>query len=363
MSRFTIFLFYLTNFSLGSPVKPDQLTLFQVPNCSEDLLKKILPQDSVKTQCNLTLSIDAELKAVDKFCLALHFQVVKFCQNGGDVGNANMKEGGDVCEYIKNQNRPPTCSETDQFCQLNLKNNEELPKNCVETCSQPGQSEICSSLVRATQYNTKLMGQDKHGILDLEAIKKHKLEQKESKVNEDDMLQAPKVTEVAKNDFKESVVENQDTSKADETVEQPLPPVIQTQNQLNELPPKNEDIKIEDPIINEPVDPKEDPKSLEDEESVQVYPQIENHMNDEEAIETQSTFFSYFVAFTILCIVGYLVFHNKKKIIALVLEGRRRNPSSRSSARRSSSAQYRKLDNLEEAMADTSDDNLRNVIY
>jgi len=127
--------------------------------------------------------------------------------------------------------------------------------------------------------------------------------------------------------------------------------------------PKNEDTKIEDPIINEPVDPKEDPKSLEDEESVEVYPQIENHMNDEEAIETQSTFFSYFVAFTILCIVGYLVFHNKKKIIALVLEGRRRNPSSRSSARRSSSAQYRKLDNLEEAMADTSDDNLRNVIY
>ena len=181
-------------------------------------------------------------------------------------------------------------------------------------------------------------------------------------------------------------MENQDTSKVDETVEQPLPPVIQTQNQLNgnslkfvnlqhlfdfftyflsfsELPPKNEDTKIEDPIINEPVDPKEDPKSLEDEESVQVYPQIENHMNDEEAIETQSTFFSYFVAFTILCIVGYLVFHNKKKIIALVLEGRRRNPSSRSSARRSSSAQYRKLDNLEEAMADTSDDNLRNVIY
>ena len=92
MSRFTIFLLYLTNFSLGSPVKPDQLTLFQVPNCSEDLLKKILPQDSVKTQCNLTLSIDAELKAVDKFCLALHFQVVKFCQNGGSVGNANMKE-------------------------------------------------------------------------------------------------------------------------------------------------------------------------------------------------------------------------------------------------------------------------------
>ena len=74
-------------------------------------------------------------------------------------------------------------------------------------------------------------------------------------------------------------MENQDTSKVDETVEQPLPPVIQTQNQLNgnslkfvnlqhffdfftyflsfsELPPKNEDTKIEDPIINE--EPKDD---------------------------------------------------------------------------------------------------------
>merc|ERR1711860_305843 len=313
-----------------------------------------------------------ELKAVEKFCLALHFQVLEFCHNGGSIGNANgAKEGEDVCKYVTNQNRPPTCSdsEPDQFCQLNQKSKEELPQSCVEVCSQPGQSEICFSLVRATQYNTKLMGQNGHGILDLESFKKHKLEQQESKVNEGDMLQAPEVPkEVAQkpDDLKESVVENQGTSKIDDTFNEPPPPVIQTQNQHNELT-KNEDTKIEDPITSEPVDPKEDPKSsLEDEESesVQVYPQIQNHMNDEEAIETQSTFFSYFVAFTILCIVGYLVFHNKKKIIALVLEGRRRNPSSRSSGtRRSSSAQYRKLDNLEEAMADTSDDNLRNVIY
>ena len=116
-----------------------------------------------------------------------------------------LLQGGDVCEYIKNQNRPPTCSETDQFCQLNLKNKEELPKNCVETCSQPGQSEICSSLVRATQYNTKLMGQNGGGIPNFEAIRKHKLEQQEEhgfSVNEDDTLQAPKVTDVAKDDVK-----------------------------------------------------------------------------------------------------------------------------------------------------------------
>ena len=89
MLRFTIFLFYLTNFSLGSPVKSDQLTLLQVPDCSEQLLNKVLPQELAKKQCSLTLNIDAELKAVEKFCLALHFQVLEFCHNGGSIGNAN----------------------------------------------------------------------------------------------------------------------------------------------------------------------------------------------------------------------------------------------------------------------------------
>jgi len=89
---------------------------------------------------------------------------------------------------------------------------------------------------------------------------------------------------------------------------------------------------------------------------------IDNHM-DEEALQEQSQFFSYFVIFTILCIVAYCMYFNKKKILALLLEGRRKNTGGRSS-RRSSSAQYRKLDNnLEEAMADNSDDTVRHVIY
>ena len=89
MLKFTIFLLYLTNISIGSPVKPDQLTLLHVPDCGEELIKKVLPRESVKSQCNFTLSIDAELKAVEKFCLALHFQVLEFCHNGGSIGNAN----------------------------------------------------------------------------------------------------------------------------------------------------------------------------------------------------------------------------------------------------------------------------------
>jgi len=89
---------------------------------------------------------------------------------------------------------------------------------------------------------------------------------------------------------------------------------------------------------------------------------IDNHM-DEEALQEQSQFFSYFVLFTILCIVAYCMYFNKKEILALLLEGRRKNTGGRSS-RKNSSAQYRKLDNnLEEAMADNSDDTVRHVIY
>ena len=42
---------------------------------------------------------------------------------------------------------------------------------------------------------------------------------------------------------------------------------------------------------------------------------LDNHMDDE-ALETQSQFFSYFVAFTIICIVGYIIYFNKKKVIS-----------------------------------------------
>ena len=48
--------------------------------------------------------------------------------------------------------------------------------------------------------------------------------------------------------------------------------------------------------------------------SVQQSVGIDNHM-DEEALQEQSQFFSYFVIFTILCIVAYCMYFNKKKVI------------------------------------------------
>ncbi|XP_067145518.1 trans-Golgi network integral membrane protein 2-like isoform X2 [Centruroides vittatus] len=46
--------------------------------------------------------------------------------------------------------------------------------------------------------------------------------------------------------------------------------------------------------------------------------------------EEDSHFFAYFLTIIVLCIAGYLVFHNKQKIIALIIEGRherRRRPN------------------------------------
>lgn len=60
---------------------------------------------------------------------------------------------------------------------------------------------------------------------------------------------------------------------------------------------------------------------------------------------TDSHFFTYFLTVVVLCIVVYLVFHNKQKIIALIIEGRHER------RRRPSTANYKKLDsNLEEVM-------------
>ncbi|XP_043468281.1 trans-Golgi network integral membrane protein TGN38-like isoform X2 [Leptopilina heterotoma] len=78
--------------------------------------------------------------------------------------------------------------------------------------------------------------------------------------------------------------------------------------------------------------------------------------------EEESHIFSYFVAFSLLFVCCYIGYLNKKKILAILLEGRRsRNGRGR---RRPSTANYRKLDsNLEEAVTSQCNTNATNVIY
>lgn len=76
--------------------------------------------------------------------------------------------------------------------------------------------------------------------------------------------------------------------------------------------------------------------------------------------DSSSSFFSYFILLSIVAIVAYLVFHNKQKILALILEGRR----SQGTRRRSGGKEYRKLDsNLEDTMNTESFTSGQHVIY
>lgn len=71
--------------------------------------------------------------------------------------------------------------------------------------------------------------------------------------------------------------------------------------------------------------------------------------------DEESGFFSYFMFVLGVCAALYVLYHNRRMLIALVLEGRRRNGAGGGAAgRRKHTAAYRKLDaNLEEAIGDS----------
>ncbi|KYN35465.1 Trans-Golgi network integral membrane protein 2 [Trachymyrmex septentrionalis] len=78
--------------------------------------------------------------------------------------------------------------------------------------------------------------------------------------------------------------------------------------------------------------------------------------------EDDSHFFTYFTVITLACLAGYIGYHNKQKILAIVLEGRRSR--SNRGRRRPSTASYRKLDcTLEEAVTSQCNANVTHVIY
>lgn len=74
-----------------------------------------------------------------------------------------------------------------------------------------------------------------------------------------------------------------------------------------------------------------------------------------------SHFFAYFMSLSALCVFAYLVYHNKRKIIAMAVEGKKGRNAGR---RRPNSASYHKLDsNLEEAMSSNLASTNSYVIY
>lgn len=68
----------------------------------------------------------------------------------------------------------------------------------------------------------------------------------------------------------------------------------------------------------------------------------------------ESNFFSYFMGVLVICVFVYVLYHNRRFVFALLLEGRRRN-GGHGVGRRKHTAAYRKLDsNLEEAISSST---------
>lgn len=158
------------------------------------------------------------------------------------------------------------------------------------------------------------------------------------KMNKEESKSAQKIKD-------EEIKSTEEEGNINEEIDDAEDEVLEDQN---DLPPIVEDEKQE--IAN-----KKD--SQKDSQSVTFEGPGIGHGPD---IESESHFFTYFMLLSLVAIVAYLVFHNKQKILALILEGRR----SQGNRRRSGGREYRKLDsNLEDTMDTGRDANLRQVIY
>ncbi|XP_072395843.1 uncharacterized protein [Diabrotica undecimpunctata] len=81
-----------------------------------------------------------------------------------------------------------------------------------------------------------------------------------------------------------------------------------------------------------------------------------------DVVDGESPFFSYFMVICVVFVLGYVAYHNRIKVMALLLEGKRNKRQNR--GRRPNSANYHKLDsNLEEAISSNVTKNSSNVIY
>ncbi|XP_058458940.1 trans-Golgi network integral membrane protein TGN38-like isoform X1 [Malaya genurostris] len=127
------------------------------------------------------------------------------------------------------------------------------------------------------------------------------------------------------------------------------------------------DDTIEEPNKEEPI-PVQQHSKQEPDGNVLAEVQKEELRDDPFFEETDSNFFSYFLFVMFACIVCYVAYHNKAKLFALVLEGRRNNSGRGGFSKgRKHTAAYRKLDsNLEEAITSSATGNSRStsqIIY
>lgn len=102
-------------------------------------------------------------------------------------------------------------------------------------------------------------------------------------------------------------------------------------------------------------------------DSVAKRPAVKHLNKDPFVVDEDSNFFSVFMFVLVLIVAAYVLYHNRRFVLALILEGRRRGGSGGdSNGRRKHTAAYRKLDsNLEEAIASPKNGTTRSqpIIY
>jgi len=332
---------------------PGVLSFWQEEPCTiNDELSKSFNES--KKYCNL-LKVREVKTSEQILCTKLEEDFKELCKSGIKGSASEIPSDEDVCTY-------------------DVIKTESLVTACEESCNNKnGNITLCALLIQTHELLTAKFGENGAGkppvlqspIL-LDAAKKVENASKMIEENPKVPIQfqpTPKEeTPVIVSNAPETIVAVPETK-----VESNLPPSLENE-QPKETNEKFDDLDVEAALKKEVEsmpgtgqEKKDDLFVQKSEENI-ISVGIDNHM-DEEALQEQSQFFSYFVLFTILCIVAYGMYFNKKEILALLLEGRRKNTGGRSS-RKNSSAQYRKLDNnLEEAMADNSDDTVRHVIY
>ncbi|KAF5295121.1 hypothetical protein FQA39_LY13272 [Lamprigera yunnana] len=149
-------------------------------------------------------------------------------------------------------------------------------------------------------------------------------------------------------EFANEVVEKPDKveAKQSDAVAHPMEPV----DTDKELPPKSSEVKSK--IVEVPK-----PKEIIEENLITSANYQNQNIDD-----SDSYFFSYFMMICVIFVCGYVAYHNKQKILALVLEGRKGKRHTR--GKRPNSANYRKLDTtLEEAVTSSCNKNTTQVIY
>ncbi|KAL3278907.1 hypothetical protein HHI36_016425 [Cryptolaemus montrouzieri] len=93
-----------------------------------------------------------------------------------------------------------------------------------------------------------------------------------------------------------------------------------------------------------------------------IGPKVSELNEDYGDMDGNSHFFTYFSFICVVFVLGYIGYHNKQKVLAILLEGRISKRPQR--GRRPNSANYHKLDsNLEEAISSSCSKNTSHIIY